>query len=204
MNRERLTPLTGVAFVLLAIVALVIAGEPPEASSAAREIVDHYVDNKDSIVAGSLIAGLALIALIFFAGHLRKVLDAADKDASALPSLVLAGASVMAVGIALDSTILLGLAESAEDIDPSAVQALQALWDNDFIPIAVGTVVFLLSAGISVVRTGALPRWLGWIAIVLAIIGVTPAGFVAFLGGGLWILVVSVLLSMRARSAPAA
>jgi hypothetical protein len=81
-----------------------------------------------------------------------------------------------------------------------AAQALEAFWDNDFLPIALGTTVMLLATGISVVTHGALPKWLGWIAIVLGVISVTPIGFVAFLGSAIWVLIVSVMLSMRART----
>jgi hypothetical protein len=108
----------------------------------------------------------------------------------------------MAVGLAIDTTIAFAIADAADDIDPIGVQALQALWDNDFVPIAMGAVIFLLSAGLGIVQTGALPRWLGWVAIVLAIVGLTPIGFAAFLAGGIWIVVVSILLTMRARAVP--
>ena len=83
------------------------------------------------------------------------------------------------------------------------MQALQALWDNDFVPLALGSLVFLISAGLSIVRHGVLPKWLGWVALVLAVIGFTPIGFVAFVGAGLWIAVVSVILAVRARPATA-
>ena len=75
----------------------------------------------------------------------------------------------MATGIAIDSTIAFALAEAADDIEPAAAQALQALWDNDFLPIALGSTVMLLATGLSIVRHGALPKWLGWIAIVLGV-----------------------------------
>ena len=39
-------------------------------------------------------------------------------------------------------------------------------------PIAIGIVVLLLSSGLSIVRYGALPKWLGWVAIVLAVVGI--------------------------------
>ena len=95
-----------------------------------------------------------------------------------LSAVVLAGASVFVVGVALDSTIGFGLAESVEDIDPSGVQALQALWDNDGLPIVIGQIVFLIASGISIVRHRALPAWLGWAAIVIAVVTV-----VADIGG---------------------
>jgi hypothetical protein len=192
VKKEWLVPLTGVVFVALGVVGFSVGGEPPDADEPVREIIDHYVDNKDSVRIGALAAGLAVLSLIFFGGYVRKVLAAAEGPGGMLSALALVG-----------TTITLSLAEAVEDIDPAAVQALQALWDNDFIPIALGTLVFLLSTGISIVRYGALPKWLGWVAILLAVVGPTPIGFASFLGGGIWILVVSVLLALRARSAGA-
>ena len=199
MNREWWAPLTGVLFVVVLIIGFSIGGEPPEADEPVREIVEHYVDNKDSIIAGALIACAAAALLVFFAATLRRALRTAAGENDVLSAVVLAGATIRATGAAIDSTISFALAEAAEDIDPVAVQALQAYWDNDFLPIALGGMVLLLSAGISIVRHGALPRWLGWIAILLAIISLTPIGFAGFLGSGVWIIVVSVLMAVRAR-----
>jgi hypothetical protein len=77
------------------------------------------------------------------------------------------------------------------------VQTLQALWDNDFIPIALGTLIFLWATGISILRHGALNRWFGWALIVLGVVALTPVGFVAFIGMALWILVTSIFLTVR-------
>jgi hypothetical protein len=85
----------------------------------------------------------------------------------------------------------------------SGVQALSALYSNDFLPFAMGLQVFLLATGISVVRHGALPKWIGWVAIVLAVIAVTPIGFVAFIATGILVAIISVMLTMRARAATA-
>ena len=204
MKREWLVPLTGVLFVVLLILSFIVAGEPPDADEPVQDIVDFYVDDKDSIQASVLIGGVAAVSLLFFGAYLRKLFSAAEPAGHGLLSpLVLAGTVIMAVGAGIDMTISFALAEAAEDIDPVAVQALQALWDNDFMPIAIGVVVLLLSSGLSIVRYGALPKWLGWVAIVLAVLGMTPVGFVAFMGGGLWVIVVSIMLAVRARGAAA-
>ena len=203
-DREWLVPLTGVAFVLCVIASFAISGEPPEAKDDVQEIVDHYVDNKDSVMIGATLAPLAGAFLIFFAGYLRKVLRVAEGDRGMLSLVAFVGAAIVATGAAIDGTISFALAETADDIDPAAVQALQALWDNDFLPLALGSLVFLVASGMSIVRHGALPSWLGWVAIVLGVLALTPVGFFAFIGWALWILVLSVMLSMRARNAPAA
>jgi hypothetical protein len=203
MNREWWAPLTGVAFIVVAIVGFAIGGEPPDADSPAQEIVDHYVDNEGSVMAGAVLGGIAASLLIFFAGYLRKVLSAAEGPGGVLSAVALVGAAILAVGAALDATLSFALAETADDIEPASVQTLQALWDNDFMPFAIGNQVFLLASGLSVVRHGALPKWLGWVAIVLGVIAVTPIGFAAFIGGAIWIAIVSVMLSLRLRSATA-
>ena len=77
------------------------------------------------------------------------------------------------------------------------------MWSNDFLVFALGGFVFILSAGLSIVRHGALPKWLGWVAIVIGVASITPAGFFAFLAAALWIATTSVMLAMRADSATA-
>ena len=199
MRRDWWVPLTGVAFVVLALVAVFVGGEPPDADSPVQEIVDHYRDNEDAIFAGALLLGLAGTLLIFFAGVLRKVLREAEGEGGVLSLVAFAGAVVLAIGAAIDGTISIALADKADTIDPAAVQALQALWDNDFLPLAMGTAVFLFASGLSIVRHAALPKWLGWAAILFAVISLTPIGFAGFIGGAVWILVVSVLLTLKFR-----
>ena len=168
-NREWLVPLTGVAFVV-GIIGFAISGEPPDAKDDVQSIVDHYVDNKDSVQIGSVLATVAGALLIFFFGYLRKVLRAAEGEGGMLSLVAFSGAVILATGVAIDSTISFALSEAADDIEPSAVQALQALWDNDFLPLALGTIVLLFASGLSIVRHGALPRWLGWIAIYVIVL----------------------------------
>jgi hypothetical protein len=154
------------------------------------------------VIAGAFLEGLAGLFLIFFGNHLRRVFNVAGE--AALSATVLVGAAVMAVGLAIDATLSVALAEAAGEVEDTSLLALQVLWDNDFVPLALGTLVFLISAGLSVLRTGVLPRWLGWVALVLVVIGVTPLGWIAFLAGAIWILVVSVMMALAARRADAA
>lgn len=199
-SREWLAPLTGVAFIVLAIISIIVGGEPKDATHPASEIVDWYVDNKDSVEISAFIGVAALALLVFFGAYLRNVLRAAAGGTDMLSLVSFIGLVLVAVGVAIDATISLAIAERADDIDPIAVQSLQALWDNDFVPIALGVLIFLWATGISVVRSGALPKWIGWVMIVLGIVALTPLGFAAFLGAAVLILVISVLLTMRARS----
>lgn len=202
-NSQWLVPLAGVAFIVLAAIGFAIQGEPKSADDPVNEIVDFYLDNKDSIIVGTVIGIAGIFLLLVFASYLRQVLQAALPD-SILPRLLYTGLVITAIGFAIDATILIALAETADEIEPNSVQTLQALWDNDFIPIALGILTFLWSFGLSVIRSGVLPSWLGWIAVLLGIVAlIPPIGFAAFIGAALLILIVSVMLAIRARSASA-
>jgi hypothetical protein len=202
-SKEWLVPLTGVGFIVVAIVSFIVAGEPKDASHPAGEIVDWYIDNKEAVQISAFIGMAATVLLVFFAAYLRNVLRAAAGGADMLSLVSFIGIVVVAVGFAIDTTISIALAERADDIDPVAVQSLQALWDNDFVPIALGILLFLWATGISVLRSGALPKWIGWIMILLGVIALTPIGFASFIGTAVLILVISILLAVRARSATA-
>jgi hypothetical protein len=203
MNRSKewLVPLTGVAFIVVGIVSFIIGGEPKSADEPVNEIVDFYVDNKDSVQISAIGGVVAGVLLIFFGAHLRRVLRAAAGEGEMLSLVSFIGLVLVAFGFAIDGTIAFALAEAAEDVDPIAVQSLQALWDNDFLPLMLGILAFLWATGISVIRSGALPKWLGWVMILLGIVGVTPIGFAAFAGAAILVLVISILLTVRARSA---
>jgi hypothetical protein len=196
-------PLTGVAFVVVAIVAFAVGGEPPGADEPAQSIANHYRDNDTAAMVGAALIGVAGTLLIFFAGFLRRALHEAEGESGVLSLVAFAGAVVLATGVAIDAMLTFAMAEAADKIQPAQLQTLQAVWDNDFMPMALGLQVFLLAAGLSIVRHGALATWMGWLAIVLAVTAITPAGFIAFMGGALWVLAASVMLALRARGAAA-
>ena len=201
MNRknEWLVPLTGVAVIIVGIIGFSIAGEPKSADEPVGEIVEFYVDNKDSVQIGAFMQVLAGLLLIFFGAYLRRFLRTAGEEQEMLATVAYTGFVVTAIGFAIDGTISFALAEAADDIEPAAAQALQALWDNDFLPLQLGVLAFLWGAGLAIARSGVLPRWLGWIMIVLGVVGFTPVGFVSAMGAALLVLVLSILMSLRAR-----
>jgi hypothetical protein len=75
----------------------------------------------------------------------------------------------------------------------------------------IGASAFLLGAGAGVLRSRPLPlpRWLGWIAVVLGVVAAIPShvlgglldhiGVVPVAGLGIWTLVVSVALARHSE-----
>ena len=198
---ERLAPLSGVLSVAIIVAVFAIGGSTPEEHDSAAKVQAFYSKHHDKHAALAFILAIAIPFLLFFVSSLRNDLRSAGGTAQ-LANAAFAGGVLAAGGFAFLSAVHLARAEAASSANTiGATQTLNVLDNSDFIPAASGVGVLVLAAGGSVVRHGGLPRWLGWIGVVIGIVAFTPAGFFAFLAGGLWILIASILLTL-ARRAP--
>jgi len=82
------------------------------------------------------------------------------------------------------------------------MQTLNVL-QNDFpgAVASVGAALFLLATGIALIRSGALPRWLGWVGVVFGVL--TLVLRLGPIGAGLWVLLASIVILLRANQAVA-
>ena len=198
-STARWLPLTGILFVALVVAGILTGGETPSVSDSPEKIAAYYTDNKDRLRIGLQLFVLGTVAAVFFGSYMRSVLDRGDGENGLLSRAAFAGIVIFAVGGAIDATLLLAMTEIVDDVDATQIQTLQGVWDNDFIPFAVGFSLFNLASGLSIVLHRSLPVWLGWLAIVIGIVALTPVGFFAFPGTGLWILIVCVVLLISER-----
>ena len=198
MNAKQIGPLTGILFVVLVILAFAVGGETPDIDDSAQSVVSFYQDNdSEQQIAGGLLA-LGCVSFLFFLGTLRRALRAAAGDEGGLSTVALLGGLMIVVGASIFAGIGFTLGDAADDLPAEAVQALNALNSDLFFPVAVGTAVFNLGLALAVLRHGALPRALGWLALVIGIVGLTPGGFFAFLATGIVIVWASIVLAQRA------
>jgi hypothetical protein len=198
-NKAWVPLVTGLGFAVLLIVSIIVSGSPKGADDGPLAVAQWYKDNKDAAEIGSFIGIVAAGFLIFFGAYLRKVLE--PGAGQMLGILPLIGVSIVAVGAAIDGLLMFAAAEAVGDIPPPEIQTIQAIWDNDFLPLLLGILVFNWSVGLAVLKSGALPKWLGWASIVFGVVGLAgPIGFIGALGAGLWVIVASIVLAMRANN----
>ena len=190
---ERFAPLTGLLFLLLVAISFVLSGEPPDVDDSAAEHVEFWSKDEGKQIASALLATYAAIMLVWFAASVRQAINRVEPEGR-LASISFAGAVITATGIAVSNAIQFALAESAGDVPPDVTQTLSVLYADIFFPMATGFALFMVAAGIAAVRHGAFDKRLGWIAIVIGVICVTPAGFFGFLASLIWIGLASVVL----------
>ena len=73
------------------------------------------------------------------------------------------------------------MSDAADDVEPAALQAINALNVHKYLRQAGGIVTMLIATGILASRTRVLPKWLARAGIVIALLVLTPLGFFAYL-----------------------
>jgi hypothetical protein len=197
---ERRATLTGLLAVVLLVLAFIIGSDSPDPSDSAQEVVNFYSDNEGEQFAASLLGFYSAVFLIFFSSVLWGVLRRAPGATGRVASIALAGGVLTALGITIFAGLSFTLADVSEDLEPSAAQAINALSGDLFFPVAAGVVALTIGSGLAILRGAALPRWLGWAAIVIGVVTATPAGFFAFLAALVWIAVTSIVLFTSASA----
>jgi hypothetical protein len=194
---KRYAPLTGVAFVVLLILAIVIGGSTPDNNDSLRKIVNFWHDNKSAQQWSALVGAWAIVFFVWFAATVRSVLRRLEEGPSRLSAISFGGALIGATGLLSSLSLSFGAADSVNDVPGEVTRTLTVLSNEFFFPIAAGYGLFFLAAGILAVGTRALPAWLGWPAVVIGIVCLTPVGFFALLLGLVWTFVASILLYLR-------
>jgi hypothetical protein len=198
----RYAPLSGLLFVALLVVSIVITGfDSVDSNDSVVKVVKFWHDNDSEQMAGAIIGAVATIPFLWFLGSLRSTFREAEGGTGRLTSIAYAGGIVLAGFALADGALQFAVAESVGDIPPVATQTLSALYNNFFFGFPAGIGTLLLASSLVIVRFGALPAWMGWFAFVLGIISITPLGFFAFLAVLLWIAIASWMLFTQQRPA---
>ena len=167
---QRVAAASGVLFVLFTILSVVFSGgESPDWADPAGEYVSYSQDNADEVQLSSLFLLLAAVELLWFTGFMRGELgrvEARHRGFTRAAHPVLAGGTVAAAGLALVALTSAVAVSQPADTSPDVVRALHHLSFASFSLAAVGLIGFLAGAGLLILRSVALPKWLGIVALI--------------------------------------
>ena len=90
-----------------------------------------------------------------------------------------------------------GLGDNARYLNAGSASALNLLNNDLFLPAAAGMCVFGIVGGLAVVASGVLPRWMGWLLVVIGACCASPLLFFALLVTAAWMLVAGIWLTVR-------
>ena len=199
---RRLAPLTGVVFAVLLAFTFILTWNTPGIHDSGLKVISYYKDHNGKELIGNFLGALGVGFFLFFVASLRSYLRQFP-GAEGPSAMALAGATLLGVGGATFVSLSFALADARNSISPAAAEAINVLNNDFFWPFTLGTAVFGIGIGLAIVNSGALPKWLGWVAFVLGVIAFTPLGFLSFIIFLLWSAVVGVMIYMRGDAMPA-
>src|SRR3954469_3978761 len=184
------------------------AGIP--AMNASPHTIGTYITHHPPTAAqwaGVYLEVLALLAFVVFVSYLWRVLRDAERGDGWLAGVALAGGLLSAtLKLASLPAALAALYRADDGISPQVATALIDM-NNIAFALTWATTALMLSATAGVaLRTGVLPRWLGWSAIAIAIGLLASLPFAAstepptFLLALIWIVAASVVLIRRVET----
>jgi len=185
-----------VSAVLLPLAIIVIAGSTPNDHASASKVMSFYSDNRGRNNLAAILVVIAAVLLVLFAAQLRQALG--GDHPAVLPRAAFGGLLVTAAGAGISAAVHLALVDAVHYHLTSAAVTLNVL--DNYAPVAIvtGFAAFGLAAGFSTLQRPAIPKWLGWAAIVFGVLSfLGPIGFIGLLLGLIWIIVVGVLLFRR-------
>src|SRR5438105_9912690 len=209
---ERLWRMSGINFVVFLIIAYVIYGYQPQVGAPADALVAFYDGHRTRILVAAVLAGMAVLNLLWFAAALRTTLADAGQDGW--------GAAATASSAALGGLFLLLITVGAALAYSIAGSGNHTLTSglNDFawacaVLTSFPRAMLIMAGTVGFWRAGLISTRLlaaGVAAVVLVLLGGTPwlsgaiwaadgaySRFVSPIIGVVWVLVVSRVLLTR-------
>lgn len=214
---ERFAPLTGVAVLLLGVAGLVVWEGPADRPEldAPPGVISAYFGDRDPVILGGFLLMLSAAFFLWFAGSLRAFLRDAEGDAGRLSAIGYGGGVIAAAFMLAFPASNIGGALFAEQLSPEGAQTFYLFGDVFLYPAAMASAVLVGSTGLVALRTGALPRWLGWLSLALALWLLIPplgssgatqpenpaawTGLAVLPAVPLWTALTAVVLTLRTR-----
>jgi hypothetical protein len=210
---QRLGAASGIVYVVTLLGPDLIQGGPSEEPTTAAAAIAHSCAHTTAAQPSEafipILTTLGFLCFLFFLGSLWSILRRAEGEHGWLAAAAFGGGLIsLSIKFAGGAAGLAALRGACAGIDPQLWQTLHAMDGASFFLSFFPLAVLVLAAAIVTIRFGALPRWLGWMAAVVAVAllaGATAGTVYArddaglpFLLFLLWTLAVSVVLVRRA------
>jgi hypothetical protein len=159
----------GVAFVLLALLALFIPGKAPDQNATGQQLISYISGHRDGLLWSTVLWSLATVCGLFFVATLRARLSEAEGGHGELATAAAVGGVFVFMANWAGSMLFLG-ATYRENIGlaPSTVRAAFDMYGLAGIASNVGVAVLAGSVAAVVLSTGLLPKWVGWFSGIVA------------------------------------
>ncbi len=197
---ERWVPLSGVVAIVLVFVAVLMA-DSPALDDPGSEWTAYFEDsgNRARHIVSTILFVLASFGFLAFFWALCARLGSSEEGQLRFSNLALASGAVFTVAIATTGA-LGGAVPGGHEFNDAPLPSPEIMIQIENIAGAIIVLVggyaasmFVGASSIAVLRGGALPAWIGWLGVVIAIVLLFSFLFIPLVLFLLWVLIVSVV-----------
>lgn len=180
MWESRVAPMSGVLFGVLLIGAFLV-NPNTDFMPPAEEVVAFYGASPLRAMTAAYLILLSAAALTWFTASIYRRLRRLDDDGGRLSMLAAFGGVLAAAMLALSAVATVAAAERLSIVGAIDAGAAATLFDISGIatgnaaPIGFG--ILIASTGLVVLRSATVPRWLGWVSLLIALGLFTPVAW---------------------------
>ncbi len=189
----------GLAFVVLALLGRFLPGTAPDVDESANAITSFLTDNRTMILTGALMWSAAAGLIIWFAAAFAEAIRERD-ERSDIHMALLAGSVLVGGAIFINAGASAAAAYGVEGRD-AAITTMLFEWSAVLTTmIGFAAALPLAAAGVGVLRTRLMPDWLGYLALLAALVSFAGAFGIfvndgAFVAGGTMMTTIPLLVS---------
>src|ERR687892_1122061 len=205
---QRWVPFTGIVFVILFIVGLVLAAGP-ENTSSNEEWLDWYTDsgNQTSAIIGAYFFAVASVALLLFVNRVRATIAEAEGVRPIFSPFIFGSGVILAASVVVLATSLAVVPAGIKFGDLNApensdiVRFLPQIGFGMFLVLGMIPWCFgMLTIAYASMRFNVFPSWFNWLTVLCALLLFLAALFFPIIALGVWLIAGSVVL-LRHQSA---
>ncbi|HMK97701.1 MAG TPA: hypothetical protein VK425_09165 [Acidimicrobiales bacterium] len=190
---RRWTAIGGLVFVVLLVLDLVLFSLPGTRGSAAT-VASSYAAHKNAVGVSAYLIAVAVLEGVFYFWYLRDLICTAEPN-KRLATIGFAGALLFAASGGLAGGLYWAAYELVGHAPAATFQALNAM-QNDTVAFLLGpgVAIFLVANGAALIRSGILPKWLGWLGVLGGVVAIVLPVALGPYAAGVWVLVTSVVM----------
>ena len=204
--------LGGVAWVVLFIVGVSLVYDgTPDSSSAPSKILAFYSQSghRNRITIGWVLVGLAVFFFLWFLSALRRTIRLLEGEDGFLAVLATIGGVIYSAATLAAVSVEAGIRTMSDDtyhhtVYPGLIHAADDVGWMLHASGGAGLSAMIIAASLAALRTAAVPKWAGWLSVVVGILALGLVIFFPWFLAAAWILVVSIGMFIRAGREPRA
>ena len=194
---RRRVGLGGLALVVVLLVTIFATPNTPDATASPAKVVRFVHDHRGGLYLNAYLTSVTVLIGTAFLWYFREVVapvaPAPSGPGRRLANLGFAGGLLFLVGGIFAAGASFAMADVAKHANPTVLQTLNIFSEDVNGFDGAATALLMGATSLGILRSKALPSWLAYVGLVLAVASLALP-FLGLLGVGLWVLLTTIVL----------